>query len=70
MSENVITLTDKYNGRRVAKTAVSSLFLLTLGFGIAGCISSSNPSPPANTTVVVPNGTTVICSDGTAPPCR
>jgi len=37
---------------------------------LAGCISSSSPSPPANTTVVVPShGSTVICADGTQPPC-
>ena len=36
---------------------------------LAGCISSSSPSPPANTTVVVPNHSTVVCADGTQPPC-
>lgn len=46
------------------------LFLLPLSFGIAGCISSSNPSPPPSTTVIVPNGATAVCTDGTAPPCR
>jgi ABC-type Fe3+-hydroxamate transport system substrate-binding protein len=49
---------------------------------LSGCISSSNPSPPAKTTVVVPpsngstvvvppsNNTTVVCQDGTRPPCN
>ena len=39
---------------------------------LSGCISSSNPPPPAKTTVVVPasNGTTVVCQDGTKPPCN
>jgi hypothetical protein len=38
---------------------------------LSGCISSSNPSPPPKTTVVVPqnSGTTVVCQDGTKPPC-
>lgn len=31
---------------------IALLFLLA--FGVAGCISSSNPSPPASNTVVVP----------------
>jgi len=37
----------------------------------SGCISlSSSPSQPApNTTVVVPQGSTAVCADGTAPPC-
>jgi len=41
---------------------------------LSGCISSSNPPPPARTTtVVVPEDgskTTVICQDGTKPPCN
>lgn len=39
---------------------------------LSGCISSSNPPEPAKTTVVVPpNGnTTVVCQDGTKPPCN
>ena len=56
--------------RRLKRIALSSLFLLPLSLGVAGCISSSNPSPPASTTVVVPSGSTAICSDGTSPPCR
>ena len=38
---------------------------------LAGCLSfsSSNPPPPAPTTVVVPPGTTVVCPNGSAPPC-
>jgi hypothetical protein len=44
--------------------------LLTLVLG--GCLSfsSSNPPPPSqNTTIVVPPGTTVVCPNGSAPPC-
>ncbi len=39
---------------------------------LCGCISSGSPNPPAKTTVVVPPGssTTVVCQDGTQPPCR
>jgi hypothetical protein len=39
---------------------------------LSGCISSSSPPPPAKTTtVVVPSDskTTVICQDGSNPPC-
>jgi hypothetical protein len=56
---------------RVARwKPLAAALLLPLALGVAGCISSSNPSPPASTTVVVPNGSTAVCSDGTAPPCR
>jgi hypothetical protein len=39
---------------------------------LCGCISSGSPNPPAKTTVIVPPGssTTVVCQDGTAPPCQ
>jgi hypothetical protein len=40
---------------------------------LSGCISSSSPPAPAKTTtVVVPSDskTTVICQDGTNPPCQ
>jgi len=44
---------------------------LALLFALSGCVSSSSPSPPEhNTTVVVPSGSTAVCSDGTRPPCR
>ena len=52
------------------KIILASLVLIG---GLSGCISSSSPPPPQkNTTVVVPpqSGTTVICSDGTHPPCN
>jgi hypothetical protein len=46
--------------------------VLSLPLLLGGCVSfsSSNPPPPTSTTVVVPAGTAVVCSDGTAPPCR
>jgi hypothetical protein len=40
---------------------------------LAGCISVSRAPRPANTTVVVPansSGTTVVCQDGSHPPCN
>jgi len=44
---------------------------LAMLIALAGCVSSSSPSPPEhNTTVIVPPGSTAVCSDGTAPPCR
>jgi hypothetical protein len=51
------------------KALLVSLSLIPL---LSGCISSSNPPPPQKTTVVVPpsNGTTVVCQDGTKPPCN
>jgi hypothetical protein len=38
---------------------------------LCGCISSGSPNLPAKTTVVVPPGssTTVVCQDGSQPPC-
>lgn len=44
-----------------------------LALSATACVSSSGggDSPrPASTTVVVPSGSSVVCSDGTAPPCR
>jgi hypothetical protein len=39
---------------------------------LAGCISSSSTPPPEKTTVVVPqdSNATVVCQDGTKPPCN
>jgi hypothetical protein len=52
------------------KIVLASLGMLAL---LSGCISSSSPPPPQKTTtVVVPpsSGATVVCQDGTNPPCR
>jgi hypothetical protein len=53
------------------KALASVLILIP---ALSGCISSSNPPPPAHTTtVVVPEDgskTTIICQDGTKPPCN
>jgi hypothetical protein len=50
------------------KALLVSMSLIPL---LSGCISSSNPPPPQKTTVVVPanSGTTVVCQDGSKPPC-
>jgi hypothetical protein len=52
---------------------VSRLILLLLPLTLGGCLSfsSSDPAPPrSNTTVIVPPGSTVVCSNGMAPPCQ
>jgi hypothetical protein len=56
-------------GVREMKALLVALSLVPL---LSACISSSNPPPPQKTTVVVPpsNGTTVVCQDGTKPPCN
>ena len=46
------------------------MLALLLPFALSACISSSSPPPPAATTVVVPQGTSVVCSDGSQPPCK
>jgi hypothetical protein len=49
------------------------LVFLLLPLALGGCLSfsSSDPSPPkSNTTIVVPPGSTVVCSNGMAPPCQ
>src|ERR1700733_7606657 len=48
---------------------ISLLGLLFIMVGLSGCISSSDPSPPASTTIVVPLGSTAVCPNGSQPPC-
>ncbi len=59
--------------RLVARSGAQCLTPIMLAAALlGGCISSSSPPPPArNTTVIVPrdSGTTVVCQDGTKPPC-
>lgn len=43
--------------------------LLPLLLGSCVSFSSSNPPPPSPTTVVVPPGSTVVCPNGSQPPC-
>jgi hypothetical protein len=52
---------------------MKTLIAMVIAAGMStGCISSSSPPPPAkNTTVIVPQGgSTVVCQDGTQPPCH
>ncbi|HET9148368.1 MAG TPA: hypothetical protein VFN77_09975 [Acetobacteraceae bacterium] len=42
---------------------------LLLALGLSGCISLGS-APPGKTVVVAPQGSTVTCSNGTAPPCQ
>ena len=51
---------------------VIRLILMWLPLALGGCLSfSSNPRPPANnTTIVVPPGSIVVCSNGARPPCQ
>ncbi len=48
------------------------VLILLIFLALGGCISfsSSSPRPPASNTVLLPPGATVVCSDGTRPPCR
>jgi len=49
-----------------------SALVLLLPFALAGCLSlsSSNPPPLAQNTIVVPPGTRVVCANGSPPPCQ
>jgi hypothetical protein len=44
------------------------LIVVLIPLGLGGCLSFSSSSPP-RTTVVVPPGSTVTCSNGTTGPC-
>jgi hypothetical protein len=51
------------------KALLAAVCILPL---LGACISSSSAPPPKTTTVVVPadSHTTVICQDGSQPPCQ
>ena len=52
---------------------VIHLIVILLPVTLIGCLSfsSSDPAPPkGNTTIVVPQGSTVVCANGRAPPCQ
>ena len=57
---------------KISVTPVIAAGALMAAGLLSGCISSSNPSPPEKTTVVVPadHSTTVVCQDGSKPPCN
>ncbi|MGE0226395.1 MAG: hypothetical protein AB7F35_25930 [Acetobacteraceae bacterium] len=45
------------------------LFVLALPISLSGCFAYHSASPPRETTVVVPPGSTVVCPSGLTPPC-
>jgi hypothetical protein len=47
------------------------LLAVLLPLFLGGCLSfsSSSPPPPSRTTVVLPPGSTVVCANGSQPPC-
>ncbi len=47
------------------------LIAVSLPLLLGGCLSFSGTSSPpqASTTIVVPPGSTVVCSNGSGPPC-
>jgi hypothetical protein len=47
-----------------------SWLVILLPLALGGCFVTTPAPPPAHTTVVVPQGSTVTCSDGSAPPCQ
>jgi uncharacterized protein YceK len=46
------------------------LLICVLPLGLSGCLSFSSDTPPKNTTIVVPPGSTVTCSNGQPAPCQ
>ncbi len=47
---------------RFGRWRLLAAVLVPLTLGVAGCISSSNPPPPA--TIVIPQGAAVVCPNG------
>lgn len=46
------------------------LVALIVPLALGGCLSySDNSPPPTHTTVVVPQGSVVTCTNGAVPPC-
>ncbi|MDR3529447.1 MAG: hypothetical protein P4L90_02655 [Rhodopila sp.] len=45
------------------------LLVVLIPLGLGGCLSFHENPPPAKTTVVVPPGSTVTCSNGQPGPC-
>jgi hypothetical protein len=71
--ENINVDESRLTRNRYAEVTMKVLSSLIVAISmLSGCISSSNPSPPPKTTVVVPqnSGTTVVCQDGSSPPCN
>ena len=47
-----------------------SWFAVLLPLALGGCLSFSSSNPPPPATVVVPQGSSTVCSNGSAPPCH
>jgi hypothetical protein len=46
------------------------LLALIVPLALGGCFSySDNTPPPTHTTIVVPQGSVVTCTNGAVPPC-
>jgi hypothetical protein len=45
------------------------LLVALIPLSLGGCLSFSDSTPPRNTTIVVPPGSTVTCSNGAPGPC-
>jgi len=45
------------------------LVVALLSLGLGGCLSFHDNPPPAKSTIVVPPGSTVTCSNGQPGPC-
>jgi hypothetical protein len=45
------------------------LFALMVPLALGGCFSYDSSPPPQHTTVVVPQGSVVTCTNGAVPPC-
>jgi hypothetical protein len=57
--------------KRKERSMHVSMMMLLLPLVATGCVSYSNTArTPPQTTIVVPQGSTVYCSNGLAPPCR
>jgi hypothetical protein len=44
--------------------------LLGLMLGLSGCISFGGGAPPEKTTIIVPQGATVTCTNQNGTPCQ
>lgn len=64
MQSNRLTIS-----RRV-RYSLSAALLTVAGLTSGACSFSSGGGNSPPSTVVVPSGSAVVCSDGTAPPCR
>lgn len=45
------------------------LAVIAIPLFLGGCLSFHSTEPPKNTTILMPPGSTAVCSNGMAPPC-